>query len=85
MQTILLIDDDSSLLRVTEYNLSKAGFTVLAASSGKEGLALFHKKKPDVVVTDVRLGDMNGLDVLKTVKDAHPEVPIIIITAFNGI
>lgn len=44
MKTILLIDDDASLLRVTEYNLSQAGFVVLAASSGKKGLALFRKK-----------------------------------------
>lgn len=85
MQTILLIDDDSSLLRVTEYNLSKAGFTVLAASSGREGVALFQKMKPDVVVTDIQLGDMDGFDVLKMVKDTQPEVPVIIITAYGSI
>lgn len=85
MRTILLIDDDSSLLRVTEYNLGQAGFTVLAASTGKEGLALFRKMKPDLVVTDIQLGDMDGLEVLQTVKEDTPEVPVIIITAFGSI
>jgi two-component system NtrC family response regulator len=85
MKTILLIDDDTSLLRVTEYNLSQGGFTVLAASSGREGLELFTRTKPDIVVTDVQLGDMDGLAVLKQVKEEAPEVPVIIITAFGSI
>ena len=85
MKTILLIDDDVSLLRVTEYNLSQAGFTVYGASSGEEGVALFEKKKPDLVVTDVQLGDMDGLDLLKGIKEKRPEVPVIVITAFASI
>lgn len=85
MKTILLIDDDASLLRVTEYNLSQAGFVVLAAASGKKGLGLFREKKPDVVVTDVQLGDMDGLEVLKEIKEKQPDVPVIVITAFGSI
>ena len=85
MATILLIDDDTSLLRVTEYNLTEAGFTVFAAASGKEGLTLFHKQKVDVVVSDVQLGDMDGLEVLAAIKKEQPEVPVIIITAFASI
>lgn len=85
MKTILLIDDDASLLRVTEYNLSQAGFIVLAAASGAEGLELFRKKNPDVVVTDVQLGDLDGLDVLIVIKEEQPDVPVIVITAFGSI
>jgi len=85
MKTILLIDDDASLLRVTEYNLSLAGFTVLAAATGKKGLSLFRKHEPDVVVTDVQLGDLDGLDVLAAIKAEQPDVPVIIITAFGSI
>jgi len=85
MKTILLIDDDTSLLRVTEYNLSKGGFSVTAAASGNEGLALFHKIHPDLVVTDVQLGDMDGLEVLQQIKKEEPEIPVIIITAFGSI
>lgn len=85
MATILLIDDDTSLLRVTEYNLSEAGFNVLAAASGKEGLELFQKHKVDVVVSDIQLGDMDGLQVLESIKKEQVEVPVIIITAFASI
>lgn len=85
MKTILLIDDDPSLLRVTEYNLSQAGFSVLAAPSGHRGLELFREKRPDVVVSDVQLGDMDGLDVLEFIKEECPDVPVIIITAFASI
>jgi len=85
MKTLLLIDDDTSLLRVTEYNLSQAGFSVVAAASGREGLDRFNKVHPDVVVTDVQLGDMDGLDVLQQIKQAKPDMPVIIITAFGSI
>lgn len=85
MKTVLLIDDDASLLRVTEYNLSQGGFAVVAASSGQEGLDLFQKVAPDIVVTDVQLGDVDGLDVLKQIKEKQPDIPVIIITAFGSI
>ena len=49
---ILLIDDDDSLRRVTEYNLTSGGFRVITAASGREGLVLFNENQPDLVVTD---------------------------------
>ena len=82
---ILLIDDDASLRRVTEYNLSSAGFTVLGAASGREGLALFQKQRPDLVITDVQLGDLSGLQVLAAVKKESPLTPVLVITAFGSI
>lgn len=82
---ILLIDDDESLLRVTEYNLMHAGFKVACASSGKEGLEKFAKLDPALIVTDVKLGDMSGLDVLGHIKKIGSDVPVIVITAFGSI
>lgn len=84
-QTILLIDDDPSLRRVTEYNLSSAGFVVLAADSGAQGLEFFHANEPDLVVSDVKLGDYNGLDLMEEIKTAAPDIPVIIMTAFGSI
>ncbi|MCP3875480.1 MAG: sigma-54-dependent Fis family transcriptional regulator, partial [Desulfobacteraceae bacterium] len=82
---ILLIDDDQSLRRVTEYNLTEKGFNVVTAASGKEGLKYFKSHSPDLVVTDVKLGDMNGLDLLEKIKEDTPDVPVIIMTAFGSI
>lgn len=82
---ILLIDDDASLRRVTEYNLSRGGFTVLGAASGREGLALFHRHNPDMVITDVQLGDLDGLQILAAVKKESPHTPVLVITAFGSI
>jgi len=84
-QTILLIDDDPSLRRVTEYNLTSRGFTVLAADSGCQGLEFFKKHDPDLVVSDVKLGDLDGLDLLETIKAESADTPVIIMTAFGSI
>jgi two-component system, NtrC family, response regulator len=83
--TILLIDDDESLRRVTEYNLTAAGFDVIPCGSGRDGIVLFKKNDPDLVITDVKLGDMDGLEVLAAIKKESPETPVIVITAFGSI
>lgn len=82
---ILLIDDDDSLRRVTEYNLVAAGFEVITAASGKEGLEGFAEYEPDLVVTDVELGDMNGLELMTEFKQKNPDTPVIVITAYGTI
>ena len=83
--TILLIDDDPSLRRVTQYNLTAKGFNVVTAESGAQGLEYFETTGPDLVVTDVKLGDMNGLDILAKIKKKAPDIPVIIMTAFGSI
>jgi len=83
--TILLIDDDPSLRRVTQYNLTAKGFNVVTAESGAQGLEYFETTAPDLVVTDVKLGDMNGLDILAKIKKDAPDIPVIIMTAFGSI
>ena len=83
--TILLIDDDDSLRRVTEYNLSEKGYRVFTAASGAQGLEVFQESVPDLVVSDVKLGDMNGLDLMEKIKTVSPEIPVIIMTAFGSI
>ncbi len=84
-RTILLIDDDDSLRRVTEYNLSSHGFKVIPADSGTQGLDFFHAHGPDLVVSDVKLGDINGLDLMEKIKKSSPDTPVIIMTAFGSI
>jgi two-component system NtrC family response regulator len=84
-ESILLIDDDASLLRVTEYNLSSTGFNVISANNGKEGIKAFQNAQPDLVITDVQLGDIDGLELLKKFKEQEPDIPVIVITAFGSI
>jgi DNA-binding NtrC family response regulator len=82
---ILIIDDDKNLLRVTEYNLSDVGFKVDTASTGVAGLKKFRETLPDLVITDVKLGDMTGLEVLESIKRESPDTPVIVMTAFGSI
>ena len=84
-ERILLIDDDDSLRRVTAHNLERAGFAVRSAASGREGLKLFAGGGFELVITDVKLGDLDGLAVLAAVKEQAPETPVLVITAFGSI
>jgi DNA-binding NtrC family response regulator len=82
---VMLVDDDDSLRKVTEYNLVSAGFRVISVASGVAALDVFSKKTPDLVITDVQLGDMDGLDVLAHIKKHASDIPVIVITAFGSI
>ncbi len=82
---VLLIDDDASLRRVTEYSLHSAGFQVLSASDGKQGLASFRADGPQVVITDIQMPGMSGHEVLRQIKDERPETLVIVITAFGSV
>ncbi len=82
---VLLIDDDASLRRVTEYSLQSAGFHVLSAVDGKEGLASFMTEFPQVVITDIQMPGMSGYEVLQQIKAERPETVVIVITAFSSV
>jgi len=82
---ILIIDDDQSLRRVLEYNLQQEGYQVSAAESGEQGLRLFAEVKPALVITDMKMPGMDGLQVLTAVKKLSPETQVIVITAFGAI
>lgn len=82
---VLLIDDDSSLRRVTEFNLFESGYKVITAENGEKGLRLFHLHRPQVVITDVRMPGISGYDVLKKILELEPQTVIIIVTSFSSI
>jgi two-component system NtrC family response regulator len=82
---ILLIDDDTSLRRVLEYNLQETGYAVTPAASGEEGLRLFVEEVPDLVITDMKMPGMDGMQVLKAVKECSAETLVIMITAFGSV
>ena len=82
---VLLIDDDASLRRVTEYSLHSAGFNVLSAADGKQGLASFRADCPEVVITDIQMPGMSGYEVLRQIKAERPETQVIVITAHSSV
>jgi DNA-binding NtrC family response regulator len=82
---ILIIDDDSSLRRVLEYNLEQEGYQVFTAADGESGLALFTEKEPAVVITDLKMPGMSGFQLLSTVKERSPATVVIVLTAFGAI
>jgi two-component system NtrC family response regulator len=82
---ILIIDDDTSLRRVLEYNLQEAGYAVATAASGEDGLRLFDEISPALVITDMKMPGMDGMQVLKTIKERSAETLVIMITAFGTV
>jgi len=82
---ILVVDDDASLRRVLEYNLTSAGYSVVAAESGEEGLSLFAARKPSLIISDMQMPGISGLQLLASVKASSPETLVIIITAFGSV
>ena len=83
--SILLIDDDASLRRVTEYHLQQAGYRVLTAGDGREGVRLFQQERPMLVITDLQMPGQSGLEVLEQVKAVDAETLVIVITAYGTI
>lgn len=78
---ILCIDDAEVALRVRKLLLSSAGYSVLTAASGEEGLELFKQNAVDLVIADHFLSDTNGTEIAGEMKQIKPHVPILIVSA----
>jgi len=84
---ILIIEDEELLLQSLGGALSEDGYLTIKAKSGKQGLDLFKRHEPDMVLLDVRLPDINGMKVLKKIKELNLDTSfaVIVMTAFSGI
>jgi len=80
---IAVIEDEADILEVIDYNLSKEGFDVCSALNGEEGLALVKKEGPDLVLLDLMLPGLDGIEICRTLKADHStrSIPIIMVTA----
>jgi two-component system, NtrC family, response regulator HydG len=85
MKKILVIDDDTDICLLLKRFLSKNNFAVEIANSGKTGLQVLTEFQPDLVMTDFRLGDMDGTQILTRIKEKFPYVPVIIITGYSDV
>lgn len=82
-QTILVVEDDDRLRRFVRSNLEKAGYSVEEAPSGKAALALLKERFLDLVLLDIRLGDMSGIEILKTIRRQDEALPVILVSSIS--
>ena len=83
--SILVVDDDPDLLRLMQIRLTAAGHTVTTAESGEQALAHFAVARPQCVITDLRMGAMDGLALFDAIHAENPTLPVIVLTAHGTI
>src|SRR5579883_573912 len=85
MATILIVEDEPKMLRLLELNLADAGYTTRTASTAEAGLKVLSSDKVDLVLSDVKLPGMNGLEFLQAVKRANASIPVVMMTAYGTV
>jgi len=85
MSTILVVDDKEMLRDSVGVTLQRAGFTVIGASDGQSALDLAAKRRPDAIVTDLRMPGLTGIELIERVRQIDEDLPIVLMTAFGTI
>ena len=80
MSTVLVIDDEEGIRNLLDAILNRKGYQEILAESGRKGLELFHRDKPDVIVLDMKMPEMDGLAVLQEIRRADSHQPVIVLT-----
>ncbi len=83
MKSVLFVDDNQTLSRLSCDILRRQGYRAVPAFSAAEALQLFEDDAFDVVVTDLRMENMNGLELARAIRDRDPHMPIIMVTAYD--
>jgi len=79
-QKILLVDDEEGIRRVLDISLTDIGYQVFTAGDGVEALEVFKKQRPPIVLTDIKMPGMDGIELLKEIKEENPDTEVIMIT-----
>lgn len=82
-KTILIVDDEQEICTVLSDSLSREGYRVFVAYEGKKALELARKEKPDLVLLDIMMPKMNGIEVLRRIKKIKKETVVIMLTAYG--
>jgi two-component system response regulator AtoC len=85
MERVLIVDDEEQMRELLAKVLEKNGYQVMTAGDGGQALTLLEKEPMDLVVTDVRMPGLDGMEALKAIKELNPEIVVIIMTAFGSI
>jgi len=84
MKDILVIDDEDSIRKVLSIALQEKGYNIFEATNGREGLEVFKQKRPEIVITDVKMPEMSGLEVTREIKKINDDVDVIIVTGYGS-
>jgi len=84
-RTILIVDDDLNVLEVLEARLTFAGYKTVKAASAAEALVRLTETSLDLMVSDIKMPGMNGLELFEKVHSTHPDLPVIFLTAYGTI
>jgi DNA-binding response OmpR family regulator len=84
MPKILVIEDEKNLRILYKQDLERDGFVVVTAATAPEGLAMLETEEPDLVVMDIRLPGMDGLEAMSRVLDRSPKLPIVLNSAYSS-
>lgn len=83
-QTILVVDDEEAVLRLFQKILKKEEYTVLMANNGKTALEQVERKRPDLVILDLKMPDMSGIETLRRINRLNENIEVIIITGYGS-
>jgi CheY-like chemotaxis protein len=84
MKTILVVDDDLNIRRLYQAELETEGYRVLVAENGKRALEIIHTEPLNIVVMDIRMPEMNGLEAMARILKEEKNVPVILNTAYSS-
>lgn len=85
MKRILIADDEEALQRLYKEEFEEEGYEVLLAGTGKEVISLLEDpdRFPDLIIMDIRMPEMNGIDTLRIIKEKYPQLPVILCSAYS--
>ncbi len=82
---ILIVDDDANLRRILAHHLQQAGYEAVSAGNGREGLEAMARQAVDLLVTDVRMPELDGLALIRETRKRNPDLPVMVMTAYGTI
>lgn len=83
MKRILVADDEMSIRLLYSEELREEGYEVFTASNGREALEVVEKEPLDLIILDIKMPEMNGIEVLRRIKEQHPDLPVLLSSAYS--
>jgi len=84
LQKILIVEDEKNLRSLYENEFTEEGYKVFLAADGNEALEIFNREIPDLIIMDIRMQQMDGIEVMKNILEKNKNVPIIINSAYSS-